>query len=79
MMIDHTDLASRSMIRVDGIDPLPGEAWADYHDRALAWIETDPSFDPAEVPDSLTRVVVASSCYTGLVMFLAGALLLWPV
>lgn len=32
---------------VDGIPPMPGESWQDYHARALAWITIEASTVPA--------------------------------
>jgi hypothetical protein len=32
---------------VDGIPPLPGENWRDYHARALAWITIEAATIPA--------------------------------
>lgn len=78
-MTTDPDKTLRSHIRVDGVYPLPDERWADYTDRALAWIEDHPLFDPGETPDTLKRVVIASSCYAGLVSLLLGAAVLWPV
>jgi hypothetical protein len=32
---------------VDGIPPMPGESWQEYHARALAWITIEASTVPA--------------------------------
>ncbi|CAN5473485.1 hypothetical protein BH10PSE12_BH10PSE12_16390 [soil metagenome] len=76
MVSDITALPDNPVVTIDGLERHPGEDSADYHDRALAWMASNPGSGPAETRYSLNRLIVASAAYAGCLSILIGAFIL---
>jgi hypothetical protein len=63
----HSDLvepAEKPVVFVDGLAPLPEESWADYLDRAVAWIASNPTIEARSFENPpLSRAVTAWAAY----------------
>jgi hypothetical protein len=69
---DVTAPCENPFVTIDGLALHLGEDCADYHARALAWMASNPGFDPAEHRHSLHRLLAASASYAACISIVIG-------